>query len=130
MIGFPDFPLVTERIENATELPAVLDCHGERLGRSRGHRLLNERMRIVDNEESSAAYQCPRRSTSCPRSRAPVCSRIHAATLDADASTSSPDVSKTGTDQRGSPGNHDLHRSQTISGQWSRITSGIHCGLA
>lgn len=25
----PDFPLVTERIENATELPAVLDGYGE-----------------------------------------------------------------------------------------------------
>jgi hypothetical protein len=50
----PDFPLVTERIENATELPAVLDGHGGGLGRSRGHRLLNERMRIVDNEESTA----------------------------------------------------------------------------
>jgi hypothetical protein len=51
---FPDFPLVTEGIENATELPAVLDGHGGGLGRSRGHRLLNERMRIVDNEESTA----------------------------------------------------------------------------
>jgi hypothetical protein len=50
----PDFPLVTEGIENATELPAVLDGHGGGLGRSRGHRLLNERMRIVDNEESTA----------------------------------------------------------------------------
>ena len=50
----PDFPLVTEGIEDATELPAVLDDHGGGLGRSRGHRLLNERMRIVDNEESTA----------------------------------------------------------------------------
>jgi hypothetical protein len=45
---------VTEGIENATELPAVLDGHRGGLRRSRGHRLLNERMRIVDNEESTA----------------------------------------------------------------------------
>ena len=45
---------MTEGIENATELPAVLDGHGRGLGRSRGHRLLNERMRIVDNEERTA----------------------------------------------------------------------------
>jgi NAD(P)-dependent dehydrogenase (short-subunit alcohol dehydrogenase family) len=32
-------------------------------------------------------YQLPRRSASSPRSRASVCSRIHAATRDADAST-------------------------------------------
>jgi hypothetical protein len=56
LIGRPpgDFPLVTEGIENATELPAVLDGHGGGLGRSRGHRLLNELMRTVDNEESTA----------------------------------------------------------------------------